>query len=698
MKARSLLTALSFLAMLRVAAAQPALHTFVPGRQNLVVPDSIWDRALEGVGIQGTLGFTADQSLLYNPDDLILRSVWQQFRNVRNIPRYTGQLSQTLIDSARATGALVRQAFATADISAGRMMPVTPDSMLTPFDSLVLRAPAASRPTLRALPPHVQIFIRRLAGAVSEAEPWVELAYPTRTILDALGLKDRAQATPDTLYAFATKPWTSERLGLEATREAALFDLMHRVDRKYLDFASVLLCTNIDFAIAQFQHDDSTAHFRAPAFARIVIPMAFGDIAITGGGDDVIDRTAALTLDLGGNDKYSGRQGVPQSLAQPISVVVDLSGDDVYEETTKPAAMACGLFGIGAIYDLGGNDRYHVRESGLGCAWYGMGILADFSGNDTYAVDSTWGEGTAQVGAGILVDFAGNDSYTCASNAEGLGLTLGVGILLDLEGNDTYLARDDGAISALYLNQSVSMSQGVGLGRRADLGDGHSLAGGVGILVDAAGDDSYSAPVWSQGAGYWWGMGILEDRSGNDHYRSGKYSIGAAAHFAIGVKVDLEGDDTYAVGYDSAKNQYLGHARDGSIGISIDGDGNDAYNLRSHCGGSGDLGSIALFWDRRGNDRYTMLFKPPADSNGWGDTPPLGTTTTYPPYGNWRDDMNTIGIFLDTGGDDTYTFDDKSSKNFYSAVKPANNAAWKSMRSPNSRGAGIDVEWFARGR
>jgi hypothetical protein len=293
-----------------------------------------------------------------------------------------------------------------------------------------------------------------------------------------------------------------------------------------------------------------------------------------------------------------------------------------------------------------------------------------------------------------LVDLAGDDSYTCGSQAQGLGCTLGTGVLLDRIGNDRYIARDDGSISELYLGQSVSMAQGVGYGRRADLGDGHSLAGGVGALVDGEGDDYYSAPVWAQGAGYWWGLGFLEDRAGNDTYRSGKYSIGAAAHFAIGCKVDLAGDDSYSIGYDSAVNQYNGHARDGSVGISIDGDGNDRYFLKAVCGGSADLGSLALFWDRRGDDTYNLYYQQSGDANGWSDTPPLGTATLYTPFNTFRDEMRSIGLFMDTGGSDRYLWDERGSKLFHWDNSPGNNTEWRSSRNPVSTGYGADAEWY----
>jgi hypothetical protein len=226
----------------------------------------------------------------------------------------------------------------------------------------------------------------------------------------------------------------------------------------------------------------------------------------------------------------------------------------------------------------------------------------------------------------------------------------------------------------------VAMAQGCGYGRRADIGDGRSLAGGWGLLVDGAGDDRYHAQCWSQGCGYWWSVGVLEDRGGDDVYENGKYSLGAGAHYAIGVQVDLSGDDQYNVGVTTTKNQFQGHARDGSIGISIDGDGNDHYCLKNMCGGCADLVSIAIFWDRRGDDIYEMKM-----DKDLGDAGPLGSATTYPPERSFRDDLPTVGIFLDTGGNDKFTGDPRGDKG------AREGGSWTEHRGPTAFGFGMDV-------
>jgi hypothetical protein len=207
------------------------------------------------------------------------------------------------------------------------------------------------------------------------------------------------------------------------------------------------------------------------------------------------------------------------------------------------------------------------------------------------------------------------------------------------------------------------------------------------VLVDGAGDDRYHAQCWSQGCGYWWAVGILEDRAGNDTYENGKYSLGAGAHFAIGCQVDLAGDDAYNQGVTTAKNQFQGHARDGSIGVSIDGDGNDRYQFRSHCAGSGDLNSVALFWDRRGDDLYEVVLGEGAAAEGWAGTPPMGSATPSEVRRSFRDDLPTIGVFLDTGGADTYRWTDSPPRQ-----EAKDGGRWTHRPTPMSAGVGLDLD------
>lgn len=671
-------------------------------RNELIISDSIWNIVLKNVNTKDNqIGYTFEEMRLYNPDEYQLRNVENQFRDVRSVFRYSGTLTQGLLVNAENPDVLVRTGYGMTDISAGRMLPLPPDSVWgvkwmpenTTLDNAIKYINKLKRETVDMdinewdkLPAHYKKLIIRIFIGAEESYKWLIKAYDYDFILKATGKNSLSEVSTEELYKLATVLWTDERLGQSATENKYAFELINKIDRSYLDFASVIFFAHVNRALKEFVKSDS-AYAESFSTKGLAIQTYLGKISVRGTDNDITEKVNFITIDLGGDDYYSGRQGVPQDLEHPIGLLLDLKGNDNYSETNLQASMGCGLFGIGAVIDLTGEDNYRIRESGLGCGWYGTGLLMDYSGNDIYITDSTWGQGAGHIGAGALIDLKGDDKYTCGSQSQGLGGTLGAGILIDITGNDYYLARDDGAPSELYLGQSVSMSQGVGYGRRADLGDGHSLSGGYGVLVDGAGDDIYHASAWSQGAGYWWGMGILEDYQGNDSYRNGKYSLGAGAHFAIGCQVDLRGNDLYNTANLSAVNQYQGHARDGSIGISVDGGGDDRYYLKSHCAGSGDLSSIGFFWDRKGNDVYDVNYEILGETaNGWADTPPMGTITFYTPFYMWRDDINSYGIFIDSGGDDTY--------NLNGAVGwegiPSNNFMWKMKRGKRGNGLGWD--------
>jgi hypothetical protein len=679
--------------VLALSAMGPALNaqpaSTIPDRASLAPPDSLWSDALSTLGWgDRPLGFTAEQMSWYGGDRYRLRTIGLLSRDIRSIPRYSGQLAQQLVAQGTRPATVVRIGFGLTDVAAGRFLPLGDSSDLGipgsagPAAPIASLAPQARRgsldPRALELPVAVQRLVVRVVAGAIEAGPWLARAVGAPSISSLLH-----SASIDSVYRAVIAPWLDERQGQAATYHREALELPGAIDREYLAFASAIFLTHLTRAIDEYR---ATPPEPMPRLARpIVIATAIGEVRISGAGSDTLARPVAISIDLGGDDLYLGRQAVGFSPERPIAALVDLAGNDRYDATDAPLGIASGVFGIGVLEDLAGDDDYRCRESGLGAAWYGTGVLLDDGGNDHYTVDSLWGQGVAHVGVGALVDGGGNDEYVCAQQSQGMGATLGAGILLDVAGDDIYLARDDGNPSELYLGQSVAMAQGCGYGRRADLGDGHSLAGGFGVLVDGAGNDSYHATAWSQGCGYWWGAGFLEDLGGDDSYRNGKYSSGAAAHFAIGLQSDLSGNDRYNVGNIAIVNQFQGHARDGSIGISIDGDGNDHYRLARMCGGSGDLASIGFFWDRRGDDTFDLAFAADTANAGWNDTPPLGNASSYPPSSTFRDDIDAVGLFIDGGGKDLYRREQP-----FDAPGRTDGTRWLRRRDAVSRSLGID--------
>lgn len=462
------------------------------------------------------------------------------------------------------------------------------------------------------------------------------------------------------------------------------------MDMKFLAFGTVLYFTLVDAAIDEYTKAELEYIPGAKEMPQkpLTLDTAMGKVCIYDKGDDEISENASLIIDIGGNDKYTGRKATPLSLQTPVSAIFDLGGNDTYDGGSGKAQIGCGLFGISTIYDLNGDDSYSCHTSGLASAWYGSAFLVDYSGNDKYNTDYSGGQGAAHLGLGLLIDHTGNDTYFCGTESQGFGSTLGIGALMDINGNDEYKASDTARISEAFGNLPISFAQGTAFGRRADFGDGHSLAGGIGFLVEGDGDDTYYGNVYSQGAGYWWALGFLEDRGGNDSYRCIWYSLGSAPHFALGSCVDLKGNDKYNIGNEDTKCQYQADARDGSIGFFIDGEGDDEYYLRNRCAGAGDLNSIAVFWDRIGNDKYMSNQNThyPAD-------PPMGSAVFYEKFGSFRDEIKTVGVFLDTGGTDTYENtphkNDKGAK-----IQAGENKFWQHNTGPTFFSLGIDMNLF----
>lgn len=387
---------------------------------------------------------------------------------------------------------------------------------------------------------------------------------------------------------------------------------------------------------------------------RFEVDSSWGQIVLTGGTDDkYAAKPTLLLIDTGGNDTYidPARNANAGNWA---SVLIDTSGTDKYlgEGVTADASVSrtpgrkgkplpgpvSALFGYSVLIDRVGNDLYRTVGPGLGSATFGVSVLLDKSGDDTYDGYGN-SEGYASFGIGVLEDQAGKDAYSAFTQSQGCGLTMGFGMLVDDMGDDKYVANDEQIDfpSAQSAQHNNSMSQGAGYGRRADYSDGHSLAGGVGILFDQKGNDEYSCGVFGQGVGYWEGVGMLWDSDGFDTYNGQWYVQGAAAHFAIGYLEDTAGNDHYT----APMNMAQGAGHDFSVGYLIDGGGADIYKAPNLSLGAGNANGIGIFVEQGGNDIY--------ESSGIS----LGRSAEAT-KGSLRSRALSLGLFMDLGGTDTY--------------------------------------------
>ena len=97
---------------------------------------------------------------------------------------------------------------------------------------------------------------------------------------------------------------------------------------------------------------------------------------------------------------------------------------------------------------------------------------------------------------------------------------------------------------------------------------------------------------------------------------------------------------------------------------------------------------MGLFWDRAGDDRYVYVPSKLGKPNGWSDTGPLGTATRYRPFRSFRDDLPSWGVFLDTGGTDSYAATGAAEGVELGA---ADGCSWTHHAGPLSWGIGLDL-------
>jgi hypothetical protein len=443
---------------------------------------------------------------------------------------------------------------------------------------------------------------------------------------------DPAKAYPATLGALGA---ADQFLGIGEESGGALMleTLADNCDFHLLNAGGTLAT-----AVVQRMTVDLVTAQLGDASFKLALPTPHGWVELSGAQPDTHRDYAhyALVIDTGGHDQY-GPVAV-SSFDSPCSVCIDLAGDDLYSNTDAGPAFGAGVFGYGIHVDLAGNDTYESSYASEGCGIFGVGILADAAGDDTYSgIGPVQGAGC--FGTGILIDDSGVDAYNAYQLSQGFGYTLGVGLLLDRVGNDIYTGNDTDIRfpSAQSPEHNSSFVQGTGMGRRADFSDGHSWAGGVGMLVDGAGDDKYSCGVFGQACAYWYGVGILADKSGADQYNGVWYVQAADAHFGLCALQDDAGDDKYV----ATMNMAQGAGHDFSIGWLEDSAGNDSYSAPNLSLGGANANGIGVLWDKGGDDTY------------------LSTGVTLGAAGgvaspSVREFMLNLGIFIDGGGSDGY--------------------------------------------
>lgn len=242
-------------------------------------------------------------------------------------------------------------------------------------------------------------------------------------------------------------------------------------------------------------------------------------------------------------------------------------------------------------------------------------VIIDIGGDDKYEMSGSVGpEHPFQ----MIIDLSGNDRFTYAGIPGPAGSICGINILIDADGDDYYSAP------------------------RMALG---SAWMGFAGLYDYKGDDIYLCQRFGHGCGFF-GTGKLYDYAGNDTYIAQRFSQGFGMPGGEGILYDKAGDDSYTAtlgtpstygtpGIYSTFSQGMGCGfrllAAGGIGLLIDDAGNDRYTAGNFAQGCGYYLGTGILYDQEGDDMYNAVR-----------------------YVQGSGAHTAIGIFIDDAGNDKY--------------------------------------------
>jgi hypothetical protein len=412
-----------------------------------------------------------------------------------------------------------------------------------------------------------------------------------------------------------------------------------------MDMASLIAATEamlqLRDTVATFEPVNDKVLVHKSEFGLMIIGSAKHDVYSAENFPQLAEYPVCLILDPAGNDIYD----IPlyTSRINPLMLLIDKAGSDIYRSREPSFFARQGLF-FGM--DIAGDDVYQLADFSfsalMGCMWH-----LDKAGDDIYQ-SGIFSQAAAILGIAYLRDDAGDDNYSAHALAQAFGSTFGTAVLADYSGSDRYYLGGKYFHAPLMPNDYRTMGQGMGYGIRP------YLAGGLGLLHDAQGNDKYLGGVYAQGVGYWYATGILMDEAGNDVYNAIYYPQGSGIHLASGILYDGAGNDCYY----SRNGPGQGAGHDYGFGLFIDGGGDDAYSI--HGGnGLGLSNSLGIFVDSSGNDRYER-----SEAQNYG-------------HANFSRSTGGLGLFLDAGGVDSYPDSTK-----------ANNTQWQK----GTYGFGKDME------
>lgn len=530
-------------------------------------------------------------------------------------------------------------------------------------DTLIVLASASA--SFNNLPSPLKIEIADLIYSICDALLWRQMAIrnmDTSQMNKVYRVRDFGLTQPDGMIYYPE-----------------FDDCFKDFDKESMFYSSLNLLAGID----HFRYNvDSLLNANDYNLEDIDIEFStpIGLISIKGTNDDINHSTAEenslLLIDFGGNDQYIGCFAAAKSLKNPISLVLDFTGNDLYSNNdAQSISQGAGIFGTGILLDMKGDDSYQSINYSQGLGVFGLGLLCDFEGNDEYSMENS-GQGCGYFGIGLNYDISGDDDYYLFGDGQGMGGVGGIGILANYSGNDRYTAEADASKCegrADYHSKgkiNANFAQGAGGGRRGDLTDGHNWAGGIGALIDIHGDDYYSAGNFSQAVGYWFGMGILFDGNGDDQFESVYFTRASGAHFAMGVLIDEKGNDRHVLKETGGAGLSFGW--DFVNTLFLDAKGDDYYEAKMISLGNSMLRSNTFFFELEGDDIYRCYdqknFFGASDYQDSFEKPYFSKTYFY--------EAKQFSFFFDLNGEDQYLIKGKRKNQWSIHPQAENNKKW----------------------
>lgn len=285
-----------------------------------------------------------------------------------------------------------------------------------------------------------------------------------------------------------------------------------------------------------------------------------------------------MAYDLGGHDNFRGKSlGFGVGVAG-VGLFVKEGGNDTYQ--TETLTQGFGQFGIGLLMDTRGNDQFDAQLYAQGSArTAGIGWIVDSAGDDTYRAGgrilnsplfadvhysfaqgyaSGYREDTGGIsgGIGLLTDRQGDDAYIGETYSQAASYWFALGSLHDTSGHDTYRAYHYAQSSAMHMCAAYLFDLAGDDIYATSFGASHAIGHdyGTAVMFDRAGSDIYVARDSRPGVGNANGLGLFIDASGEDRYQ-GPPSAGNAARGSgsLGLFVDLDGPDQYRSGLADAE-------------------------------------------------------------------------------------------------------------------------------------------------